>query len=355
MKRLAGTSIKTALCAVAALNFGVNPAPAATGDYFGHKISIENIGDDFKALNVDGKEVERASQVFIDRTASVGEVDIVVASLGSGMVSCSLQTFFIVFAKGNSTQTFSPGDDCRGYDYEIKPESISFTIAPSPSQDGEKRRWTPAGGLTAPEKIAFMPDPAQTWANVRLANVSRPAILFQFSDINAQLHELIGKDFADVISIVDGVGHGEFKDEMYVGTSCMQHMCGDVEALVIADVPSRRVYLAWKLENKAIVVRPEVTQWPKAARIELKTWAKTWQKAGNDDAALQQPMAAPQTHVEAAPTLDAYEAILAKQRDGLKAIAGFDYSSLSPTDAKQHLKTMAAQLDLAVGPVCRWR
>lgn len=50
-----------------------------------------------------------------------------------------------------------------------------------------------------------------------------------------------------------------------------------------------------------------------------------------------------------APTLETYEAILAKERTGLQTIAAFDLATTSPADAKQKLKAMAAQLDQDIG------
>jgi hypothetical protein len=63
---------------------------------------------------------------------------------------------------------------------------------------------------------------------------------------------------------------------MYLGMACTSHMCTEEEALLAADIPQKKVYLAWKPMNAKIVVRPPVKEWPAQARTALKDWAAKW-------------------------------------------------------------------------------
>ncbi len=376
MKRLALAANQFAVAAASFLCVLTNSANAGTANYFGHQISIEQKDDGLKALLVDGKKIDEDSYVQVEKSASMSGAGIVVVSLFSGMSGCSDRKLLISFAKDKPLQTAAHDDeDCREIDYEIGKYRVIFTIDARPLQDGLRWTWTPGGGLTAPEKVAFQPDPRKNWANLPSQQVNRPAELFNFADIGAQLHGLIGNDFREAIEIIDGTGYGGKKGEMYVGWSFRQHMGDSTGSVVIADFRSHRVFVAWKAENKKIIVRPEVAQWPHAARAELKTWAEPWYQDGRDSAATvaedHQPQAAaapaaqttlPATlqtpasvatpalaNVSRAVTLESYETILAKEREGLKAIAALDVATLPATEAKQRLQAIAAKLDQDVG------
>jgi hypothetical protein len=50
----------------------------------------------------------------------------------------------------------------------------------------------------------------------------------------------------------------------------------DQEAVVVADLASRTVYLAWKPSGQKIKVAPAVKTWPERAKAELRQWASKW-------------------------------------------------------------------------------
>lgn len=45
---------------------------------------------------------------------------------------------------------------------------------------------------------------------------------------------------------------------------------------MVAMLQEKQMYVAWKFEGRKIAVQPEVGKWPRAARLELKEWAKGW-------------------------------------------------------------------------------
>jgi len=254
-----------------------SPASAEVADFFGHKVLIAAVEEGGQSLTVDGKQLATADMIFIEKSGTVGGVDVLVTSLHIGGSFCAPQPTLVTFEKGKPAQTVAPADtNCRQAEVDLGKEKITFSVAPSPSQDGVKWTWTPASGVGPSEKIAFQPDPQKSWANLRSSTVDRPAELFRFGDIGAQIRDAVGADVVQAVELLNGNGSGAFKGDAYVGTSCMPHRCDEAGALVFADVASRRVFVAWKAPDKQIVVRPAVTDWPQSARLELKNWAKPW-------------------------------------------------------------------------------
>jgi hypothetical protein len=258
------------------------PAIADTANFFGHDVLIagwQGKHQDQQVLRIDGKQIASADLIFIEESATIGGVNVILASLHASDVFCAPRATLITLVKGKAPVLVTPDADCRATAAEIGKSSVTFTVAPRPIRDGMKVTWTPAAGLGPSETIAFRPDPQKSWANLLASQVESPGDLFSFADIGAQLRDALGRDYAKAIEIIDGTGYGAFKRDAYVGSSCKPHNCDDTGALVVADIPSRRVFVAWKARDEKIVVRPDVAGWPLSARRELRQWAQPW--AGN--------------------------------------------------------------------------
>ncbi len=252
------------------------PADAESARYYGHDLVISGEAGDDQKLAVDGKIVETASRITIEDARAIDGVGVVVGSLSEGGTICDATKFIISFPKDRPVRVEGPIGDCRFVEQELDGKGIHFFIKASPSQAGASWAWAPAGGLGPEEKQAFRPDPGKSWSDLRASKISHPADLFDFADIGAQLRELLGKDFDEAVRIIDGTGSGAFDNDNFVGTAMVPHMGDETGALVIADSSERKVFVAWKAENKKIVVRPDIQNWPPAARLQLKTWAKPW-------------------------------------------------------------------------------
>src|SRR5262245_58038456 len=114
------------------------------------------------------------------------------------------------------------------------------------------------------------------WNELRERTIEHPSALFEYGEISNQLDQLLGADKERFAQIMVGVGSGEFKNDTYIGKTCAPHMCTVVEAIVIADIPSKQVFLAWKENNSPIIVRPKITKWNEKFRAELREWASKW-------------------------------------------------------------------------------
>lgn len=100
--------------------------------------------------------------------------------------------------------------------------------------------------------------------------------MLDYAEVAAEINRLAGADKTLVNDILLGVGSAEFKGDLFVGTACSRHMCMDQEAVVVADLASRTVYLAWKPSGQKIKVNPTVKTWPEKAKAELRQWAAKW-------------------------------------------------------------------------------
>lgn len=92
----------------------------------------------------------------------------------------------------------------------------------------------------------------------------------------AQINGLLGAEKNDYSDIILGVGSGSFDGDYFVGSACTRHLCQEEEALLVAAIQEKRVFLAWKPSGEKIVVRPSVKQWPERAKAALREWAAKW-------------------------------------------------------------------------------
>jgi hypothetical protein len=138
---------------------------------------------------------------------------------------------------------------------------------------GQKWEWTASAGFKGIQGEAFVADTSKGWDQLRERSVTHPAGLCG----GGSRDQPFGRaDKALLNDILLGVSSGEFKGDLFVGTSCSRHMCTDQEAVVVANLASRTVFLAWKPSGQKIKVNPDVKAWPEKAKAELRQWAAKW-------------------------------------------------------------------------------
>ena len=146
----------------------------------------------------------------------------------------------------------------------------------TPFFPGQEWIWTLVDGFSEPRSIAFQPQP-NGWEVMRTKRIEHPADILKYSDLRAQFDELVGLKGNDIIDIIAGPGSGEFKGDVYSGSACRAHSCQDASVFVVTHGPSKKIYLAWKLENQAIVFRPPLAEWPQIAQAGLNAWRKKYE------------------------------------------------------------------------------
>jgi len=242
---------------------------------FGHDLSLLKNSDMQTVLRVDGRQIHENQYVTFEEIAVVAGIPVVVGSSSPGGNACEGSPFVISFPADKAPRLDGPIDSCRLIRYEIEADRIVFTTPASATNPGQAWEWTPAGFEKGPS-VAFSPDRTKGWDELRSREVDHPADLLSYGEVADQIFSLLGSDRDDVLPIVEGVGSAEYRGDFLVGSSCLPHSCSLIEQITVASLQDRRVFVAWKLEDKPIVVRPAVGDWPSEARRALAEWARKW-------------------------------------------------------------------------------
>jgi hypothetical protein len=269
---------RRALIAIAFLPALVAASQDTPKRYFGHEVQLLSGNDGETRLVVDGRELVRHEIIGIDEAAIVGGVGVVIGYSGSGGNACDQPPFVLSFPGNKAPRFDGPLDTCSEVIHVIGKDEIQFEVKALPGRDGERWLWTPQSGFQSAGSIKHVPSPEKTWSVLRSRKVDHPYPweLFDYAEIASQIHALLGPEEQEFLPIITGVGSGDFQGDMYVGTSCTPHMCDDTGALIVADLERERVFLAWKTENRPIIVRPPIKEWSHSGRVALRDWSKTW-------------------------------------------------------------------------------
>ena len=278
MQMLKGARLSAMMGLVAAGLGGALPAGAMEFDLqmFGHHVAVEST-DDGEVLKIDEQELHRNSYVHIERVTVIDGTQTVVGTSSDGGNACAATPFVLSWPTGAAPKLDMFPEDCTAVSSGEEDGKLIFSAEPLPGQDGERWRWDPAGGFASLGAVAFRSDPAKGWDRLAVEPPDHPSGLYDFGEIADQLDALLGGDAQAFKQIITGVGSGEMREDgLYVGTTCLPHSCGVVEAIVVADSNTQEIYLAWKPQDAKIVVRPEVKAWPAVAKAALRDWAATW-------------------------------------------------------------------------------
>ncbi|SES38226.1 hypothetical protein SAMN03159406_03872 [Rhizobium sp. NFR03] len=242
---------------------------------FGHHVAVLQ-ADDKQKLDIDGREILNDQYVSIDQLEVVGGTPVAIGTTSAGGNACEGAPFIISFPPNANPRIDGPLETCFVVRVEKSADMLTFSTAAAPNQPSEKWTWTPAEGLKAVQGDAFVADTEKGWTQLRERTVSHPSELLDYAEIGSEIARMAGSDRELVNDILMGVGSGEFKGDYFVGTTCSHHMCGDQEGLLVANVPNKKVYLAWRPSGQKIKVNPAVTAWPEKAKAEIREWAAKW-------------------------------------------------------------------------------
>lgn len=278
MQMLKAAWLSAMMGMVAAGLGGALPAGAMEFDLqmFGHHVAVEST-DDGEVLKIDEQELHRNNYVHIERVAVIDGAEVVVGTSADGGNACASTPFVLTWPTGDEPKLEMFPQDCSGLTSIEEDGKLIFSSDPQPGRDGERWSWDPAAGFKSLGPVAFQSDPDKGWDSLAVEPPDHPSGLYDFGEIADQLDAILGTDAATFKEIITGVGSGEMREDgFYVGSSCLPHSCGVVEAIIVADSNTQDLYLAWKPENAKIIVRPEVRDWPPQAKAALRDWSATW-------------------------------------------------------------------------------
>ncbi len=243
---------------------------------FGHQVTITKRDDDQYSLKVGNREILKNYYIDIEEVHVVGGTPVAVGTSSGGGNACASAPFVISFPPGQKARLDGPLDSCMPVNVDFSDDKLSFSTTPQPNIPGQKWEWTASAGIHEIDGEAFVPDTNKGWDQLRERSVTHPASLLEYAEVAAEINRLAGSDKSMIDDILTGVGSGEFKGDLFVGTACTRHMCSDQEGIVVADLRSRTVYLAWKPSGQKIKVSPPVKTWPENAKAELRLWSAKW-------------------------------------------------------------------------------
>ncbi|CAN7373895.1 MULTISPECIES: hypothetical protein [Rhizobium] len=253
---------------------------AAAGDLdmqlFDHHVVITKGSDSQDSLRIDDREVLKDYYVDIDEMHVIDGMAVAVGTSSAGGNACEGSPFVVSFPRGQNPRIDGPLDSCFPVTVKASERELTLSTPATPNRSGQKWRWTASNGFKEIQGDTFVADASKGWDQLRERSVTHPAGLLGYAEVAAEINRLAGADKALVNDILLGVGSGEFKGDLFVGTSCSRHMCTDQEAVVVADLASRTVFLAWKPSGQKIKVNPDVKVWPEKAKAELRQWAAKW-------------------------------------------------------------------------------
>src|SRR5262249_13404359 len=126
-----------------------------TRQLFGHTVEIKPVGpDDEEALFIDGKQVLKNQIISLDETGQIGSTPFAIGNSSAGGNACDGSPFVIRFAANEPVRIDGPLDSCWEVRQKIERDRIVFEVPASPTDDGQRWIWTPAG-LGSVEKLKF--------------------------------------------------------------------------------------------------------------------------------------------------------------------------------------------------------
>ncbi len=242
----------------------------------GHTVEIQE--KDFeKALIVDGRELHKNQIVFLNDVYAFGDITVLVGTSSGGGNACDGSPFVLSFPRSGAPRIDGPIDNCASVSWQVDGANIVFSTGNIPGRETERWQWTAERGIAPLASVAFQPDAASGWGNLRERTFTHPSDAFANGEIAASFKMVLGSDFQQFQELMTGVGSGQFKGDDFVGTACRPHACLDEAGLIFLSSSDRHVYVAWKPVDGKIAVFPSpVKDWPEKAKVELREWAKQW-------------------------------------------------------------------------------
>jgi hypothetical protein len=240
---------------------------------FGHGVSVSRNKDFEQQLRIDDKIVIKDSIVSIEDVRVIDGVGVAIGYTSAGGNACNESYFVLSFPIEQPVRIDGPTGNCFSITYVVEPKGIRFSTEASVSRAGETWSWTPTDGMSQKTAVAFSESPSSdAWNDLRSRKISHPGEFFKYRALSAQLDSLLGVDRASVLPIVNGVGSVEYKGDVVLATSCVPHQCDETGTLIVIDLPTKKLFLAWRPSKRPTIVRPALETWTPAARAELASW-----------------------------------------------------------------------------------
>lgn len=267
--------VAVTVVAMVTSHIGIAHAAVFEMKMFGHHVVV--LQRDFEqVLSIDGRDVLKDAILNIEDIRLISGTPAIVGSSSAGGNACDAAPFVVSFPRDANPRVDGPIESCRPVRMDVLADQLTFSTTALPNSPGEIWTWTPASGFTKSGHQDFVANTSRGWSELREKTVSHPGELLSFGEVAAQINDLLGAEKGEYSDIILGVGSGSFDGDHFVGSACTRHLCQEEEALLVASIQDKQVFLAWKPSGEKIVVRPPVKQWPDRAKAALREWAAKW-------------------------------------------------------------------------------
>lgn len=267
--------VAVTVVAMVTSQIGIANAAVFEMKMFGHHVVV--LQRDFEqVLSIDGRDVLKDAILNIEDIRLISGTPAIVGSSSVGGNACDAAPFVVSFPRDANPRVDGPIESCRPVKMDVLSDRLTFSTTALPNSPGETWTWTPASGFAKSGDQDFVADTSKGWSELREKTISHPGELLSFGEVAPQINDLLGAEKGEYSDIILGVGSGSFNGDYFVGSACTRHLCQEEEALLVASIQEKQVFLAWKPSGEKIVVRPPVKQWPARAKAALREWAAKW-------------------------------------------------------------------------------
>jgi hypothetical protein len=240
---------------------------------FGHEIAVVRDVLEHR-LMINGQEAMSDGAIWLQEIGLAGGVPYVLGVNGTGGNMCGGAPFVISFERQTPAIDASPLP-CLQLEHQVRDGEIIFTSYGTAANPSRAWVWTPRDGFQ--ESAAVLQDAGSGWDAFRTRAISVPSDLLLYADLVEELRGLAGEDFDLVSQIIYGPPDGSYVGPVFIGSNCISHACSSGGTLIIADLTTRGLFLAWNPpQDGPSEVRPSADSWPDPYRELLEVWDAQW-------------------------------------------------------------------------------
>jgi len=247
-----------------------------TMDFAGNTLEVVQTDDFDRVLKVNGNEVLRDFQIYMERTIPLGGREVLLVSAGPGGNACGSYPVVLIPANDGTLTVATPiGTECGQFgEMAATPTELIFFGHTRPGVSASIDRWSPTTGLEHIGRIEFEPHPNTGWSTFRPDGLSHPIYLFTNEDIFQAFETLAGPDLGALSTSLLVAAEPQLLDNRFlIGKGCTPHACGTADGFIAVDLEKQSVYAATDAtESRSIW--PPVDQWPEPLRVKLEAWVR---------------------------------------------------------------------------------
>ena len=228
--------------------------------------------EDFeKVLAFDGRELARNYVMFLDRTVTLGDEEIMLFASGDGGNACGAATVIVWKPKDAPIASQIVGEDCGAPPAAATGDSLYFVPYLVPGSSGAVEVWSPQRGLRIAGMLSFAPQPGTGWADLDPSGFETIVDAFSHEAVYKAAGRLLGGSMSDFVTgLLVSSGVETTVDGVFYASGCVPHACGSADSFMAVDAKGRKLYFAQMGERPEPNAWPALKAWPPAIRSAMR-------------------------------------------------------------------------------------